>query len=104
MRLLLLLSRYDTANEYITIELRNQENIKTLGEMENQKHLGILVDGTIKQTEMKDKMRQDYFKRIRKLFDTKLCITNLIKEINIWAVPLVRTSVPFLKRAKKELR
>ena len=34
---------------------------------------------------------------MRKLLETKLYSGNLIKEINTWAVPLVRYSGPFLK-------
>ena len=37
------------------IELPNQEKIRTLGEKENYKYLGILEVDTIKQVEMKEK-------------------------------------------------
>ena len=37
------------------IELPNQEEIRTLGEKETYKYLGILETGTIKQAEMKEK-------------------------------------------------
>ena len=40
----------------------------------------------------------------RKLLETKLQSRNLIKEINTWAVPLIRYLGPFLKLARKELQ
>ena len=52
------------------IELPNQEKIRTLGEKENYKYLGILEANTIKQTNMKEKIlkcvSQEDNKTIRK--------------------------------------
>ena len=59
---------------------------------------------TIKQVEMKEKIKKEYFRRMRKLLETKQYSMNLIKEINVWAVFLVRCSGPFLKLMKKELK
>ena len=71
------------------MELPNHEKIRTVGENENYKYLGILEADTIKQVEMKDKIRKEYLRRTRKLLETKLSSRNLIKGINTWAVPLV---------------
>ena len=79
------------------IELPNQDKIRTLGENETYKYLGILDADTIKQVEMKNKIQKEYLKRTGKLHETKLNSRNLIKGINTWAVPLVRYSGPFLK-------
>ena len=86
------------------MELPNQDKIRTLGENETFKYLGILEADTMKQVEMKDKIQKGYFGRIRKLFETKLSGRDLIKGINIWAVPLVRYSGPFLKWTRDELK
>ena len=86
------------------MELPNQEKIWTLGEKETYKYLGILEADTIKQVEMKEKIKKEYLRKIRKLLDTKLCNRNLIKGINTRAVPLVRYSGPFLKWTKEELK
>ena len=48
--------------------------------------------------------RKEYFRRTRKLLETKLSGRNLIKGINTWAVPLVRYSGPFLKWTQEELK
>ena len=66
------------------IELPKQEKIKMLGEKETFKYLGISEVGTIKK-EMKEKIKQEYFGRTRKLLETKLYSTNF-KGINTWAI------------------
>ena len=86
------------------MELPNHDKIRTLEENETYKYLGILEAGTIKQVQMKDTIRNEYFRRTRKLLETKLSSRNLIKGINTWAVPLVRYSGPFLKWTREELK
>ena len=86
------------------IELANQEKIRTLGEKETYKLLGILEADTIKHEEMKEPIKKEYLRRMRKLLETKLHCRNLIKGINTWAVPLVRYSGPFLKWSREELQ
>ena len=83
-------------------ELPNHDKIRMLGEDETYKYLVILKADTIKHVEMKDKIRKEYHRRIRKLLETKLSSRNLIKGINTWAVPLGRYSGPFLKWTKDE--
>ena len=88
------------------MELPNKDKIRTLGENETYKYLGILEANTIKQVEMKEKIKKEYHRRTRtrKLLKTKLCNRNLIKGINTWAVTLVRYSGPFLKWTREELK
>ena len=92
--------------KYMTdrMELQNHDKIRTLGENETNKYLGILEADTSKQVEMKDKIRKEYLRRTRKLLETKFSSRNLIKGINTWAVPLVRYSGPFLKCTRHELK
>ena len=54
------------------MELPNQEKIRTHGEKEVYKYLGILEADIIKQVEMKEKIKKEYLRRTRKLFETKL--------------------------------
>ena len=44
------------------IELSNQERSRTLGEKENYKYLEILEADTIKQVNMKEKIRKKYLR------------------------------------------
>ena len=78
------------------MELPNPVKIRTMGENETYKYLGILEADTIKQVEMKDQIQKEYLRRTRKLLETK--------RINTWAVPLVRYSGPFLKWTRDELK
>ena len=86
------------------MELPNHAKIRTLGENETYKYLGILEADAIKQVEMKNKIQKEYLSRSRKLLETKLSSINLIKGINNWAVPQVRYSRPFLKWTRNELK
>ena len=53
---------------------------------------------------MTDKIKNEYLRSTRKLFDTKLFCWNLIKGIDTWPVPLVGYSRPFQKRTREELK
>ena len=86
------------------IELPNHDKIRTLGENETYKYLGILEADTIKQVQMKDKIWKEYLRRTRKLLETKFSRRNLIKGINTCSVPLVRYLGPFLKWTRDELK
>ena len=71
--------------------------IRTSGENETYKYLGILEAVTITQVEKKYKIQKEYLRRTRKLLEAKPSSRNLIKGISTWSVPLVRYSGPFLK-------
>ena len=89
------------------IELLNQERIRTLGEKENYKYLGLLEANIIKQAKMKKKKKKkekSISDEREKFLVTKLSNRNLIKGINIWVVSLVRYSRPFLKWTREEIR
>ena len=85
------------------MELPNHDKIRTLEE-ETYKYIGILEADTIKQVEMKDKIRKEYLRRTRKLLETKLSSRNLIKGINTLAVSLIRYPGPFFKLTRDELK
>ena len=86
------------------MELPNHDKIRTLRENAAYKYFDILEADTIKQVQMKDKVRKEYLRRTRKLLETKPSCRNLFKEINTWAVHLVRYSGPFLKWTRDELK
>ena len=81
------------------IELPDQDQIRTHREKETYKYLGNLKADTIKQVEMKRKILK---RKTRNLLETKLYCSNLIKEINIWTLPLVRYSGTFLNWNREE--
>ena len=53
------------------IELLNQGKIRTLGKKETYKYLGLLEADIITRVEMKEKIKKEYLRRIRKLLETK---------------------------------
>ena len=57
----------------------------------------------LKRSEMKEKIKKEYKRRVRKVLETKLNGNNLIKAINTWAVAVIRYSAPFLDWNKDEL-
>ena len=85
------------------IELPNQEKFRTLGEKETYKYLKIFEADTIKQEEIKEKIKKEYIWRTQELVETKLYSRNL-KGINVWTVLFVRYSGLFLKLTREELK
>ena len=73
-----------SGKRYMTegIEVPNQEKIRMLREKETNKYFGILEADTIKQVEMKEKIKKEFLWRTRKLLETKLYSRNLIKGID----------------------
>ena len=70
-----------------TNKLRKNENADK--KKETYKYLGILEADPIKEIEMKEKLRKEYLRWNRKIFETKLDSKNLMKGINTWAVLLL---------------
>ena len=70
------------------LEQPNQDKIRTLGEKETYKYLGILESDSIKQVETK-KIKKAFLRKTIKLHKTKLSCINLIKGINTWTVLFV---------------
>ena len=75
-----------------------------LGEKETFKYLDILEADTIKQAEMKEKIKKEYLRRTRKQLETNLFSRNLIKGINTLSTVRVRYWGLFLKRTRNELK
>ena len=45
---------------------------------------------------MKDKVKKEYYRRVRKMLETKLNSANVFKAIDAWTVSVVRNSATFL--------
>ena len=58
-----------SGKRYMTkgVDLPNRVVIRTLGEKETYKYLGILETETFKQVEMKEKIEKEYFRRTKKI-------------------------------------
>ena len=84
------------------MELLNVDKIRTLAEKKTYEYWGILETNTIKQVDIKEKIKKEHLRRTIKLFKTKLYSRNPIKGIKTWAVLFVRYLGPFLKWTRKE--
>ena len=52
---------------------------------------------------MKEKVRSEYFRRVRKVLQSHLNGGNIVKGINTWAVSLLRYSAAFIDWTRVEL-
>ena len=77
------------------IEARRKENLQILGSIGSRHH---------RTKGEKEKIKKEYLRRTRKLLETKLYSTNLMKVINTRTVFLVRYLGPFFKWTGEELK
>ena len=85
------------------IQLPNDKVINSLEEGESYKYLGVLEADEVMVKEMKDKVKKEYYRRVRKMLETQLNSGNVFKAINTWAVSVVRYSAAFLGWSRLEL-
>ena len=68
------------------------------------KYLGILQESDVKHREMKEKIRNEYLRRVKLLAKSKLYARNLFPAINAWAVSVIRYSAGILDWRETELK
>ena len=84
------------------IALPNKATMKRLKEGDSYKYLGVIQADGKKHHERKEKVKIEYYRRVRKILETKLNGGN-ITGINIWATSLLRYSAAFLYWSGAEL-
>ena len=84
----------------VGIDLPDGKVIKSLQEGESLKYLGILEADKFLEEKMKLNVSKEYIRRIRKLLKSKLNGGNLVREVNTWAVSLLRYSAAFFSWRK----
>ena len=85
------------------IELPSGEKIREIEE-DGYKYLGILEYDRVKEQEMKDKFRNEYFRKAKLILKSKLNGRNKIMALNTWAVSILRYGAGILKWNKNELQ
>ena len=85
------------------IELPSGEKIREMEE-NGYKYLGILEYDKVKEQEMKDTFRIEYFRRAKLILKSKLNGLNKIMTLNTWAVSILRYGAGILKWNKNELQ
>jgi hypothetical protein len=86
------------------IDLPNGETIKVLEENEGYKYLGILEYDKLKSCEMKEILRNEYFRRMKKILKSKFNAGNIIKAKNSRAVSIIRYGAGLIEWTKEELK
>ena len=86
------------------LDLPEGQKIKSLQDEEAYKYLGVLENDKIKSTEMKDILRQEYFRRVKKILRSKLNAGNIIQAINSRAVSLIRYGAGIIDWRRDELK
>ena len=85
------------------VELPSGEVMKDVDE-DGYKYLGVLQAEKVKNREMKEKVRNEYLRRVKLLSKSELYAGNLVKGINAWAIGVVRYSAGILDWTKEDLR
>ena len=85
------------------IQFPNDKVIESLEEGESYKYLGVIEAVEVMVNEMKDRVKTEYYRRVRKVLETKLNSGNVFKAINTWAVSVVRYSAAFLGWSRLQL-
>ena len=83
------------------IKLPIGEKIREIEE-DGYKYLGILEYDRVKEQEMKDRFRNEYFRRTKFILKSKLNGRNKTVALNIWAVSIWRYSAGILKWNKND--
>ena len=86
------------------IELPNGDTIKGLEENDGYKYLGILESDMIKNSEMKEKIKKEYFRRVKLILKSKLNAGNVVMAVNSRAVSLVGYGAGIVDWTKAELQ
>jgi hypothetical protein len=85
------------------IRMPDGQMMKDLEE-QSYKYLGVLEADRMKMEDMKEKVKTEYYKRVRKVLESKLNGGNVVKAINVWAVAAVRYTAGILDWTVKELK
>ena len=86
------------------VQLPNDEFIKNIEEGQRYKYLRILEADRFKNLEMTEKVRKEYFRRIKKTLKAKLKYCDVATAINSRAIAVIRYSAGLIKWTKHELR
>ena len=68
------------------------------------KYLGVLQFDFIMSREMKERVKSEYIRRVKKLLRSQLNGGNVIARMNAWAVGIIRYGTGVLEWTKEELK
>ena len=70
-------------------ELPNEEVIKSLEEGQSHNYLRVLKTDEVMVNEIKDRVKKEQYRRVRKVLETKLNSANVFKAIDTWSLSVV---------------
>ena len=79
------------------IDLCNGESICSLALGSTYKYLGILEADVFQQSEMRNKVTKEYYRRVRLILKSELNSRNKFLSINAYAIPVIRYTVGLIK-------
>ena len=85
------------------MELTDGEIIDEITSDKGYKYLGVIEAEDILHTKMKNVVRKEYYRRIRKITESKLNGGNVISAMNTWAVSLKRYGAGIINCTKEDL-
>ena len=84
------------------IELPDGKRMREVN-LDGYKYLGVLQLDSIMNREMKEKVKSEYIRRVKKLLTSQLNGGNVIAGMNAWAVGIIRYGAGVLDWTKEEL-
>ena len=85
------------------IELPDGNRMREVN-LDGYKYLGVLQLDSIMNREMKEKVKSEYIRRVKKLLRSQLNGGNVIAGMNAWAVGIIRYGAGVLDWTKEELK
>ena len=85
------------------IELPDGKRMREVN-LDGYKYLGVLQLDSIMNREMKEKVKSEYIRRVKKLLRSQLNGGNVIAGMNAWAVGIIRYGAGVLDWTKEELK
>ena len=86
------------------VVLNNDAVIKELDQEETYNYLGINEGDEIQHSKMEEKMRKEYYRRIRMVLKGELNALNEIEAINTLAIPVVTYSFNIVNWIAEEIK
>ena len=88
--------------KYDGVDLADGRRMKSVEE-DGYKYLGILEDNEVLYAEMKIRLQNEYYRRLKRILKSKLNGKNVTMAVNTWAVSVLRYGTGVINWTKAEL-
>ena len=87
----------DCRTKTADLELDIDTKIKELSQEDTYKYLGVNEAKSIQNSAMKEKIRKEYYRRVRMILKSELNAANRLEAINVLVIPVVTYSFNIIK-------